>query len=154
MPRDVLSAGRLTRFTPQGKVDRATVFLRKAGTVIVGICIVLWWLSAYPHVGPPAEAIALIDYAGATVFKPNAMELTSALAAAVTHRVFELLEQTLGLKAVLDFQPMQKGDVPAAAADVSALEKAVHYRPRTPVEVGIPKFVDWYRSYKKQTAAV
>jgi ferrous iron transport protein B len=35
------------------------VFLRKAGTVIVAICIILWWLGACPHVAPPAEAVAL-----------------------------------------------------------------------------------------------
>ena len=64
-------------------------------------------------------------------------------------RYIELLEQCLGRKAVLDLQPMQKGDVPATIADVSALEQAVGYRPSTPVEVGIPKFVEWYRSYYK-----
>jgi ferrous iron transport protein B len=35
--------------------DRSVVFLRNAGTVIVAICIVLWWLGEYPHVSPPAE---------------------------------------------------------------------------------------------------
>ncbi|HEY8251675.1 MAG TPA: NAD-dependent epimerase [Burkholderiales bacterium] len=64
-------------------------------------------------------------------------------------RYIEVLEQALGKKAVLDLQPMQKGDVPATMADVSALEKAVGYRPGTPVEVGIPRFVEWYRSYYK-----
>jgi len=64
-------------------------------------------------------------------------------------RYIEVLEQALGKKAVLDLQPMQKGDVPATMADVSALEKAVDYRPGTPVEVGIPRFVEWYRSYYK-----
>jgi ferrous iron transport protein B len=39
--------------------DRAVVFLRNAGTVIVGICIVLWWLGAYPRVDPPPEALAM-----------------------------------------------------------------------------------------------
>lgn len=62
-------------------------------------------------------------------------------------RYIEVLEQSLGRKAVLDLQPMQKGDVPATMADVSALEEAVGYRPSTPVEVGVPKFVEWYRSY-------
>ncbi len=38
---------------------RALMFLRKAGTVIMGICIVLWWLSAYPQVDPPAEVEAM-----------------------------------------------------------------------------------------------
>ncbi len=40
-------------------LDRAAVFLRKAGTVIVGICVVLWWLGEYPHAAPPGEAAAL-----------------------------------------------------------------------------------------------
>jgi UDP-glucuronate 4-epimerase len=62
-------------------------------------------------------------------------------------RYIEVLERALGKKAVLDLQPMQKGDVPATTADVSALQEAVGYRPGTPVEVGIPKFVEWYRSY-------
>ena len=64
-------------------------------------------------------------------------------------RYIEVLEKSLGRKAVLDLQPMQKGDVPATMADVSALEEAVGYRPATPVEVGIPRFVEWYRSYYK-----
>lgn len=64
-------------------------------------------------------------------------------------RYIEVLEKALGKKAVLDLQPMQKGDVPATVADASALEQAVDYRPSTPVEVGIPRFVEWYRSYYK-----
>lgn len=39
--------------------DRAAIFLRKAGTVILAICIVLWWLGNYPRAAPPAEATAL-----------------------------------------------------------------------------------------------
>jgi ferrous iron transport protein B len=39
--------------------DRAIVFLRKAGTVIVCICVVLWWLGAYPRVEPPAEVATM-----------------------------------------------------------------------------------------------
>jgi UDP-glucuronate 4-epimerase len=64
-------------------------------------------------------------------------------------RYIEVLEKCLERKAIIDLQPMQKGDVPATYADVSALQEAVGYRPSTPVEVGIPKFVDWYRSYYK-----
>ena len=42
---------------------------------------------------------------------------------------------------------MQPGDVPDTAADVSALAAAVGYAPSTPVEVGVPRFVEWYRDY-------
>jgi len=45
--------------------------------------------------------------------------------------------------------PMQPGDVRATSADVSDLERAVGFRPRTAVEEGISKFVDWYKSYYK-----
>jgi len=44
--------------------DRAMVFLKKAGTVILGISIVLWWLGEYPHVAPPPEATELRAEAG------------------------------------------------------------------------------------------
>lgn len=64
-------------------------------------------------------------------------------------RYIEVLEKCLGKKAKLDLLPMQPGDVQATVADVSKLEKAVDYRPRTPVEVGVPNFVEWYRSYYK-----
>jgi UDP-glucuronate 4-epimerase len=64
-------------------------------------------------------------------------------------RYLEVLEQRLGKKAVLDLLPLQDGDVPATVADVSRLAAAVGFKPATPVEVGIARFVDWYRSYYK-----
>jgi UDP-glucuronate 4-epimerase len=62
-------------------------------------------------------------------------------------RYIEVLEHCLGKKATLDLIPMQPGDVAAAHADASALAEAVGFRPRTPVEVGVARFVEWYRSY-------
>ena len=62
-------------------------------------------------------------------------------------RYIELLEQCLGKKAKLDLLPLQAGDVPETVADVSRLEAAVGFRPATSVEVGIARFVEWYRSY-------
>jgi UDP-glucuronate 4-epimerase len=64
-------------------------------------------------------------------------------------RYIEVLEKALGKKAQLEMLPMQPGDVPATMADVSALEKGVGYRPKTTVEEGVPRFVEWYRSYYK-----
>ncbi len=62
-------------------------------------------------------------------------------------RYINALEDCLGKKAKMDMLPMQPGDVPATAADVSRLQNAVDFRPKTEVETGIAKFVDWYRSY-------
>ncbi len=62
-------------------------------------------------------------------------------------RYINALEDCLGKKAKMDMLPMQPGDVPATAADVSRLQAAVDFRPKTEVETGIAKFVDWYRNY-------
>ena len=62
-------------------------------------------------------------------------------------RYIEVLEQCLGRKAQLDLLPLQAGDVPETVADVSQLAAAVGFRPGTPVETGIARFVEWYRSY-------
>jgi len=57
------------------------------------------------------------------------------------------LEKALGRKAKLDLLPMQMGDVPSTMADVSDLERATGFRPRTSIEEGIAAFVKWYREY-------
>ena len=64
-------------------------------------------------------------------------------------RYIHVLEQELGREAILELLPMQDGDVPATVADVSELAAAVGFRPATPVEVGISRFVRWYREYYK-----
>jgi UDP-glucuronate 4-epimerase len=61
--------------------------------------------------------------------------------------VIELLEKNLGLKAVRNLLPMQPGDVPATYANVDDLEAAVGFRPAMPIETGIARFVDWFRTY-------
>ena len=81
--------------------------------------------------------------------------------AAVPHRLFnignsqpiellrfiEVLEQALGREAIRDLQPMQPGDVPATAADTSALGAWVGFRPTTAIEQGVERFAAWYRGY-------
>ena len=62
-------------------------------------------------------------------------------------RYIEVLEQCLGKKAKLELLPLQAGDVPETIADVTRLEAAVGFKPATPVEAGIARFVEWYRSY-------
>ncbi|MCH2140144.1 MAG: NAD-dependent epimerase [Phycisphaerales bacterium] len=59
----------------------------------------------------------------------------------------ELIEEATGRKAELDLLPMQPGDVPDTWANVDALRTDTGYEPSTPVEVGVPRFVEWYRSY-------
>lgn len=60
-------------------------------------------------------------------------------------RLIELIEQSLGKKAVIDPQPMQPGDVPITYADITKAGRLLNYNPKTKIEEGIPKFVDWFR---------
>ena len=62
-------------------------------------------------------------------------------------RYIQALETCLGKKAQMRMLPMQPGDVPATMADIKELEKAVGFKPHTPIEVGIKRFVDWYKEY-------
>jgi UDP-glucuronate 4-epimerase len=87
--------------------------------------------------------------------------------AAVPHRLFnignaqptellrfiELLEQALGRTAIKQFQPMQPGDVQATAADTSALQAWVGFRPNTSLEAGLERFAAWVRAYPQFLAA-
>ena len=62
-------------------------------------------------------------------------------------RFIELLEQNLGVKARMNFLPLQPGDVPDTLADCSDLERDTGFRPTTPIEEGVRRFVEWYRGY-------
>ncbi len=62
-------------------------------------------------------------------------------------KFIEILEGCLGIKAKRNMLPLQAGDVPATYADVDDLTNDVGFRPSTPLEEGIRKFVKWYRSY-------
>ena len=59
----------------------------------------------------------------------------------------EAIESSLGITAIKEFQPMQPGDVPATAANTSALETWTGFKPNTPVKEGVARFVSWYRDF-------
>ena len=58
------------------------------------------------------------------------------------------IEQALGKIAQKEYLPMQPGDVPKTEADVTDLQQDLGYKPNTPVEEGIKRFVEWYREWK------
>ena len=62
-------------------------------------------------------------------------------------RYIELIEQALGKTAIKNLLPLQPGDVPDTAAEVSALMRDTGYQPGTPVDVGVERFVRWYREF-------
>lgn len=61
--------------------------------------------------------------------------------------VIETIEKCLGKQAQKNMLPMQMGDVPETFADVETLAQDVGFRPNTPIEVGIARFIEWYREY-------
>jgi UDP-glucuronate 4-epimerase len=62
-------------------------------------------------------------------------------------RFIEVIEAALGKAAQKNFLPIQPGDVPTTYADVDDLMRDVGFQPDTSIEVGITRFVDWYRDY-------
>ena len=60
-----------------------------------------------------------------------------------------VIEDSLGKKAIIDFKPMQIGDVKSTFADIQDLSEAVGYEPKTSIYEGIPKFIEWYLDYYK-----
>lgn len=67
-------------------------------------------------------------------------------------RYIEVIEECLGKKAQMNMLPLQPGDVPDTEADVQDLVEDVGYKPDTPIEVGIRRFIDWYLDYYKEAA--
>lgn len=61
-------------------------------------------------------------------------------------RLIELLEENLGVKAIIQQQPLQAGDVPQTFADISKAKKLLGYNPQTKIEEGIRRFTDWIKS--------
>lgn len=62
-------------------------------------------------------------------------------------RFIEVLEECLGRKAEKNYLPMQPGDVPATYANIDDLKRDVGFRPSTPIEEGMKRFVTWYKEY-------
>ena len=61
--------------------------------------------------------------------------------------IIEQIEKALGRKAEKRLLPMQPGDVPATYADVDDLMRDVGFKPATPIEEGVRRFVAWYREF-------
>ena len=63
------------------------------------------------------------------------------------NRLIEVIEQCTGREAIRNMMPVQPGEVPATFADVDDLARDVGFAPKTPLETGMKKFVDWYRDF-------
>ncbi len=61
-------------------------------------------------------------------------------------QLIHLIEDSLGKKAIFDYQPDQPGDVPITFADITKAKAELNYCPQTPVKDGIKRFVEWFKS--------
>jgi len=64
-------------------------------------------------------------------------------------KVIDLVEKAMGKKAVVELKPGPPGDMQETSADISAASRDLGWRPKVAVEEGIPKFVEWFRSYNR-----
>ena len=62
-------------------------------------------------------------------------------------KVISLIEKELGKKAIIDFKPMQEGDVKESFADIDHSIKKLDYNPKTSIDKGIPALIDWYKRF-------
>jgi UDP-glucuronate 4-epimerase len=62
-------------------------------------------------------------------------------------RLIDVIEDALGKKAERNYLPMAPGDVRTTCADVDDLVRDIGFQPATPLEIGVKRFVDWYRGY-------
>ena len=61
--------------------------------------------------------------------------------------IVHLIEKNLNKKAIIEFLPMQPGDVRESFADIDYTKQKLNYNPKTSVEQGIPQFIEWYKEY-------
>ncbi len=95
--------------------------------------------------GPPADN-GLVKPGGSA--SPHAVYNIGNNQSEPLGRFIEVIEAACGKAAVKIMMDMQPGDVPATFADIDDIARDFDYAPTTPIDEGIPAFVDWYRSYK------
>jgi UDP-glucuronate 4-epimerase len=100
-----------------------------------------------PHVAKPNAEWSGMTPDPATSFAPYRVYNIGNNSPVELMQFIETIEKKLGKKAIKNLMPIQEGDVPETFADVEDLMREVDFKPSTPIETGIGRFVDWYLSY-------
>ena len=61
--------------------------------------------------------------------------------------MIKVIEKELGIKAIIEFMPLQPGDVIHTLSDIKHSIEKLNYNPITPISKGIPNFIEWYKNY-------
>ncbi|HYH20008.1 MAG TPA: SDR family NAD(P)-dependent oxidoreductase [Azospirillum sp.] len=124
---DAIVHGRPIRVFNGGNMRRDFTYI---DDIVAGV------LAALDHPAPPDESG--VRHRVFNLGNNNTEELM---------RYIAIIEEALGRKAVMHMEPMQPGDVPATYADIEASRRELGFEPKTPIEVGLPRFVQWYKEY-------
>ncbi|MBE7381313.1 MAG: NAD-dependent epimerase [Leptolyngbya sp. SIO1E4] len=135
---DAIAQGRPIEVYNHGKMKRDFTYI---DDVVEGIVRVLEHPPQPPSQDAAAGGDSTAPYKIYNIGNHSPVELM---------RFIEVIETAMGKPAEKIMKPMQPGDVPATYADVDDLMRDVGFKPDTPLEVGIQKFIDWYRSYYSQ----
>ena len=136
---EAISQGRAVKLFNRGDMRRDFTYVDDVVESIVR-------LMTHPAAGNPAWSGDAPD--PATSRAPwRVFNIGNHAAVEVRHLV-DLIEEAVGKKAKRELLPMQPGDVPETYADVTALQEAVGFAPKTPIADGVRAFVSWYRAYK------
>ncbi len=125
---DAILAGRPVRLFNDGRLRRDFTYI---DDVVAGV------LAALDR--PPAGGNGEPPHALYNLGNNRSVELRDFVA---------VLERALGRRAVIELAPMQPGDVPASWAEIESSRRDLGFEPRTPIEDGLPRFVEWYRGYR------
>ena len=152
-----------TVYGPWGRPDMALFLFTKA--ILTGQKIKIFnqgnMIRDFTYIDDIVESLFRLIFKNAKPdenFDTNYPKLSTSWA---PHRIFNIgnsnpvqlmdyihaLENSLGVSASKEFLPMQPGDVPATSADTTALESWINFKPSTPVEDGIERFVIWYKKF-------
>lgn len=152
-----------TVYGPFGRPDMA--YFKFANAIVAGRPIELYnngdMLRDFTYIDDVVEGVVRVAERPATPDSNWSSDAPNPATSSAPYRVYnighsdpvpllefvEVLERHLGIKAERRYLPMQPGDVLATYADVTDLERDVGYRPETPIDIGLGRFVDWYREY-------
>jgi len=135
---DAILAGRPIDVFNEGRMRRDFTYVDDIVESVVRLVDHVATAAAGYDRAQPNPAVSDAPYRVYNIGNHSPVELTRFIAA---------IEDALGRKAVRNLLPMQAGDVEATYADVAALEAAGDFRPDTPIEEGIARFVRWYREW-------
>lgn len=124
---DAIMAGRPIRVFNEGRMERDFTYI---DDIVAGVVAALDRPASPDERGVPVRLYNLGNHRSESLL-----------------HFISVIEAALGRQADKQLEPMQAGDVPATYADIAATRRDLGFDPATPIEVGIPRFVAWYKAY-------